>query len=118
MTRTSPTPAPRLRLQSALALVAVVYPAPLWAEHEPAHDPLQHHESARASAPARAAVTLGAGGADPAASAVRYTCPMHPEVVSDTPGRCPHCGMKLIEREKAPEPGAGARPRAWAGQGA
>jgi Zn finger protein HypA/HybF involved in hydrogenase expression len=24
-----------------------------------------------------------------------YTCPMHPEVVSDHPGECPKCGMKL-----------------------
>mgnify|MGYP001740228288 len=23
----------------------------------------------------------------------RYTCPMHPEVTSDHPGRCPKCGM-------------------------
>jgi hypothetical protein len=26
----------------------------------------------------------------------KYTCPMHPEVVSDTPGRCPKCGMDLV----------------------
>src|SRR5664279_5256945 len=32
-------------------------------------------------------------GAD---GAVAYTCPMHPEVVSEEPGRCPDCGMKLM----------------------
>ena len=28
-----------------------------------------------------------------------YTCPMHPNVVSDKPGNCPQCGMKLEKKE-------------------
>ncbi|MFP8892488.1 multicopper oxidase domain-containing protein [Chryseobacterium sp. EZn1] len=28
-----------------------------------------------------------------------YTCPMHPEIVSDKPGKCPKCGMELVEKE-------------------
>ena len=31
-----------------------------------------------------------------AAGPVTYACPMHPEVTSDQPGRCPKCGMKLL----------------------
>lgn len=27
----------------------------------------------------------------------QYTCPMHPEVVQNKPGKCPKCGMKLVE---------------------
>lgn len=26
-----------------------------------------------------------------------YTCPMHPEVMSNEPGKCPVCGMNLVE---------------------
>jgi hypothetical protein len=28
-----------------------------------------------------------------------YTCPMHPEVRSSTPGRCPKCGMDLVPED-------------------
>ena len=33
-----------------------------------------------------------------AAPGATYTCPMHPEVVSDQPGSCPFCGMALEPR--------------------
>jgi len=28
-----------------------------------------------------------------------YTCPMHPEIRSSTPGRCPKCGMDLVPEQ-------------------
>ncbi len=27
---------------------------------------------------------------------LKYTCPMHPEIVQDKPGNCPKCGMTLV----------------------
>jgi hypothetical protein len=45
-------------------------------------EPAPHHEHA--------------GTVDESAT---YTCPMHPEVMSDRPGKCPRCGMTLVERD-------------------
>jgi Cu+-exporting ATPase len=44
----------------------------------------------------------------PLPTRTEYTCPMHPEIVQDTPGNCPKCGMALEPRtitveEKNPE---------------
>lgn len=37
--------------------------------------------------------------ANAAATTVKYTCPMHPEIVQDKPGNCPKCGMALVEKK-------------------
>jgi Heavy metal binding domain len=36
----------------------------------------------------------------PAGAAAAFVCPMHPEVTSATPGKCPKCGMELVKRRK------------------
>jgi hypothetical protein len=43
----------------------------------------------------------GCKTAEPATASsqkMKYTCPMHPEIVRDAPGNCPICGMTLVEK--------------------
>lgn len=32
---------------------------------------------------------------------VQYTCTMHPEILSNKPGKCPKCGMTLVKKTNA-----------------
>ncbi|MBI1390832.1 MAG: efflux RND transporter periplasmic adaptor subunit [bacterium] len=48
--------------------------------YAPSSAPAELHEHSDAAAPAQKTL---------------YTCGMHPEVISDEPGTCPKCGMKL-----------------------
>ena len=35
-----------------------------------------------------------------------YVCPMHPDVTTTEPSKCPQCGMKLVPSTAAPQEGA------------
>ena len=53
------------------------------------------HESSPQSKPAKSSVGEHQFLQQPAAKQL-YTCPMHPDVISDKPGKCPKCGMDLV----------------------
>jgi len=87
-------------LAGALALAACASePKPV-----PAHLDPSNPDAPEAPAIAMSGALAGAGA--------RYACPMHPEVRSDQPGRCPKCGMALeplkpAEPERTPDAGRG-----------
>ena len=35
---------------------------------------------------------------------VQYTCPMHPDVIQNEPGKCPVCGMELVVKNDEQQP--------------
>jgi Cu(I)/Ag(I) efflux system membrane fusion protein len=77
-------------------------PPPVAAPEPPsklvAPTPPPHNASAKPEPPMPAPTSMPAPEPPPpsAAPAVEYTCPMHPEVRSATPGTCPKCGMALV----------------------
>ncbi len=62
-------------------------------DHHDHHDHDHHHHDQQ---PGIADLALGREAGS------YYTCPMHPQIVRDEPGRCPICGMTLVEREREP----------------
>jgi Cu+-exporting ATPase len=83
------------------------------ANHGPA--PLSTHYSVLSTGHAEAATSPGTSPLTSSEttqrsplSSTEYTCPMHPEVVSDRPGSCPKCGMALEPRTVTLEEGPNA----------
>src|SRR6266852_256351 len=93
--KTSVAPAGLVNLQAPVQSSragAAVAPAPQSAAHSAHHHPASHDEASNAGSTATS-------GTQPQAPAdekkVRYTCPMHPQIVQIGPGTCPICGMAL-----------------------
>src|SRR5215468_9505793 len=66
-------------IASGVALLTINTVVAQQAEHE--HPP--SHDS-------------GAAGEQEQEKMQKYTCPMHPEVITEHPGNCPKCGMQLV----------------------
>jgi len=56
------------------------------------------------------AAKSSAGATDQAEKPARYHCPMHPTMVSDRPGDCKICGMRLVPIEEESVEDAARRP--------
>jgi hypothetical protein len=121
----APAPPPSLAWQSSEPAAAIPATAGSPAEHEhehaaspaapaavPAtHDHAGHNHGAAPAAPEKAAPTSGhdhaghappaPGGGDKPETAPAYVCPMHADVTSAQPGRCPKCGMALEPNDKS-----------------
>jgi RND family efflux transporter MFP subunit len=57
----------------------------------------------------------GQAGGDDLGRAERYYCPMHPTYISDRPGDCPICGMRLVPEKREEAPGGAASPSSAVG---
>lgn len=62
----------------------------------------QHHHSENRSNnhSVHEHLTKPVAGSVPKNDFQKYTCPMHPQVVQDSPGKCPLCGMVLVPLAK------------------
>jgi RND family efflux transporter MFP subunit len=87
----APTSAPMPMPMPAIAPPSPSPPPPPRAPARPPSLPSPSVAPPPAPAPAPASAT----------PAVIYTCPMHPEVTSPTPGKCPKCGMDLVPQGRA-----------------
>lgn len=92
-----PSPAPSA--ESATAAMSMTA-TPAGGAHDMQSQTQQGSTDAGTAAPPTGAHDMHDHAAHASADAgVTYTCPMHPEVQSSAPGRCPKCGMTLVVKK-------------------
>lgn len=62
-----------------------------------------NHDQHAAASTAPSAQAASAATQPATQPAQVYACPMHPEVTSDKPGKCPKCGMNLVRKQDQPK---------------
>ena len=57
-------------------------------------------ETSTAASPAATtdSTATPSGNPGPGIATATYTCTMHPEVITNEPGKCPKCGMDLVKK--------------------
>jgi hypothetical protein len=68
-------------------------------DHAHHHDPMHGAPSAPHTAGATGVTSAGREAPSPGPTSAVYVCPMHPEVTSPAPNRCPQCGMNLVPKK-------------------
>ena len=64
------------------------------------HSRMNHEGHDMSSMPRGAGGSAATRPTSTTQSAASFTCVMRPEVISDAPGKCPKCGMKLVPGKK------------------
>jgi hypothetical protein len=105
------------RTWRGLVLISTLAPAacvngtlPRHSTHDPAHPAAPEGYAAVELTAMEDAKRDHAGSVGSQAEATLYVCPMHPEVVSSTPGTCPKCGMNLVPKPAPPKQSPSATP--------
>lgn len=85
-----------MMMRAALSVLVVGAISVVGACAKDAPPPEPKSETTTAVVDPHAGHNMGAAPAGADAAKGKYTCPMHPEVVSDSPGKCPKCKMDLV----------------------
>lgn len=74
---------------------------PLKSEPAHAHAPRQDHVHHTSGHAGHTSVPIEVNLKKAVSGFQKYTCPMHPQIVTDAPGKCPLCGMNLVPLTKS-----------------